>query len=145
MSKHLVPDELWEIVEPLLPPEPPKPKGGRPRVPDRACLTGIIFVLKSGISWEMLPQELGCGSGMTCWRRLRDWHAAGVWERLHCVLLNRLGEADQIDWKRACVDSASIPAKRGAPRPGRIQRIAAKRGRSAILFRTGAALRSPTV
>ncbi len=73
MAKELVTDELWEIVEPLLPPEPPKPRGGRPRVPDRAALTGIIFVLKSGILWEMLPQEMGCGSGSTCWRRLRDW------------------------------------------------------------------------
>jgi len=72
MSKPLVPDALWETIEPLLPPEPPKPKGGRPRVPDRACLTGIVFVLRSGIPWELLPAEMGCGSGMTCWRRLRD-------------------------------------------------------------------------
>lgn len=67
MATPLVPDELWEIVEPLLPPEKPRPKGGRPPIPDRACLTGIIFVLKSGIPWEMLPQEMNCGSGMTCW------------------------------------------------------------------------------
>jgi transposase len=71
-------DELWAIVDPLLPTEPAKPKGGRPRVPDRAALTGIIFVLKSGIPWEMLPEEMGCGSGVTCWRRLRDWQDAGV-------------------------------------------------------------------
>jgi transposase len=70
MSKsQLVTDELWEIVKPLLPKEPPKPKGGKPRIDDRAALTGIIFVLKSGIPWEMLPQEMGCGSGITCWRR----------------------------------------------------------------------------
>ena len=87
--------------------------GGRPRVPDRAVLTGIIFVLKSGIPWEMLPQELGCGSGMTCWRRLRDWQADGVWDRLHQALLDRLCEADRIDWSRAALDSASVPAKRG--------------------------------
>jgi transposase len=73
MRTPLVPDQLWNRIEPLLPPEPPKPKGGRPRIPDRAALTGIIFVLKSGIPWEMLPAEFGCGSGMTCWRRLRDW------------------------------------------------------------------------
>lgn len=78
MSKPLVCDELWAVVAPLLPQEPPKPKGGRHRVPDRAALTEILFVLKSGIAWEMLPQELGCGSGMTCWRCLRDWHQAGV-------------------------------------------------------------------
>src|SRR5919112_470070 len=91
MAKELVTDELWETIEPLLPPEPPKPQGGRPRIDDRAALTGIVFVLKSGIPWEMLPKEMGCGSGMTCWRRLKEWHEAGVWERLHRVLLERLG------------------------------------------------------
>jgi len=134
MSTPLVPDELWAIVEPLLPKEPPKPKGGRPRVPDRACLAGIIFVLKSGIPWEMLPRELGCGSGMTCWRRLRDWQDAGVWERLHRAFLDRLGEADAIDWSRAAPDSATVPAKKGAIKPGRIRRIAANRARSATLW-----------
>jgi transposase len=113
MTKELVPDELWEIVEPLLPEKPPKPKGGRPRVDDRATLTGILFVLKSGISWEMLPQKMGYGSGMTCWRRLKEWHDAGVWKRLHQVLLDRLGKADQIDWSRASLDSASVPAPGG--------------------------------
>jgi transposase len=134
MSKPLVSDELWTIVEPLVPKELPKPKGGRPRMPDRACLTGIIFVLKSGIPWEMLPPELGCGTGMTCWRRLRDWQEAGVWDRLHRALLDRLGEADQIDWERGCLDSASVPAKRGAPRPDPTRRIAANRARSAMLW-----------
>ena len=97
MAKPLVTDELWEVIEPLLPEEGPKPKGGRPRLDDRAALTGILFVLKTGIPWEMLPQEMGCGSGMTCWRRLKEWHEAGVvWERLHRRLLDRLGEAVQI-------------------------------------------------
>jgi transposase len=127
MSKPLVSDELWAIVAPLLPPEPPKPKGGRPRVPDRAALTGIIFVLKTGIQWEMLPQEMECGSGVTCWRRLRDWQAAGVWDALHRTLLDRLGEADRIDWSRASLDSASVPAKRGASASARTRRIAANR------------------
>lgn len=143
MSKPLVSDELWALVAPLLPPEPPKPKGGRPRVPDRAALTGSIFVLKSGIPWEMLPQELGCGSGMTCWRRLRDWQTAGVWDALHRTLLDRLGEADRIDWSRASLDSASIPAKRGATASGRTRRIVANRARSAILWSTGPVSRSP--
>src|SRR6476620_4824702 len=98
MARPLISDELWEVIEPLLPPEPPKPKGGRPRIPSRAALTGIVFMLKSGLQWEMLPQEMGCGSGMTCWRRLRDWHAAGVWAALHRTLLARLGAAGQIDW-----------------------------------------------
>jgi transposase len=143
MAKELVNDELWEVIEPLLPPEPPKPQGGRPRVDDRAALRGIIFVLKSGIPWEMLPQEMGCGSGVTCRRRLREWQEAGVWERLHRVLLDRLGEADQIEWERAsCLDSASIPAKRGARKPARIRRIKEKRARSATLFRTEGASRS---
>jgi transposase len=136
MAKELVTDELWETIEPLLPTEPPKPQGGRPRIDDRAALTGIVFVLKSGIPWEMLPKEMGCGSGMTCWRRLKEWHEAGVWERLHRVLLDRLGEADQIDWERASLDSASIPAKRGVQRPERIRQIKERRGRSATLFRT---------
>ncbi len=143
MSKELVTDELWEAIEPLLPPEPPKPRGGRPRVPDRAALAGIIFVLKSGIPWEMLPKEMGCGSGSTCWRRLRDWQEAGVWRELHRVLLERLGESDRIEWGRASLDSASVPAKRGDRRPARIRRIREKRARSATLFRTGRASRSP--
>src|SRR5215210_3130194 len=136
MAKELVTDELWETIEALLPPEPPKLQGGRPRIVDRAALTGIVFVLKSGIPWEMLPKEMGCGSGMSCWRRLKEWHEAGVWEKLHRVLLDRLGEADQIEWERAALDSASIPAKRGVQKPQRIRQIKERRGRSATLFRT---------
>jgi transposase len=118
MAKPLVPDELWEAIEPLLPPARPKPKGGRPPVPDRKALTGMLFVLKTGIQWEDLPQEMGCGCGMTCWRRLRDWHQVGVWDELHAVLLDRLAEAGQIDWSRASLDSASVPAPH-APKGGR--------------------------
>ena len=110
MAKELVTDELWEVIEPLLPVEPPKPKDGRLRIDDRAALTGIIFVLKSGIPWEMLPQEMGCGSGMSCWRRLKEWQEAGVWARLHQKLLDRLGEADQIEWERASLNAASVTA-----------------------------------
>ncbi|WP_043838881.1 IS5 family transposase, partial [Muricoccus aerilatus] len=101
MAKPLVPDDLWAAIEPLLPRERPKPKGGRPRLPDRAALTGILFVLRSGLPWEMLPSEMGCGSGMSCWRRLRDWQEAGVWAALHRALLERLQAAGQIDWRRA--------------------------------------------
>ena len=113
MSLPLVSDDLWEAIEPLLPRERPKPKGGRPRVPDRAALTGIVFILRTGTPWRLLPRELGCGSGTTCWRRLRDWQAAGVWEQLHSTLLNWLGDEGAIDWSRASLDSVSVRAKRG--------------------------------
>jgi transposase len=118
MAKQLVSDELWNTIKPLLPPERPKPKGGRPRVPDRATLTGILFVLLSGIPWEMLPQEMGCGAGMTCWRRLREWQQAGVWEDLRLALLDRLAEAGHVDWSRVSVDAASVPAPLASPDKG---------------------------
>ena len=142
MAKTLVTDELWDVIEPLLPEEPPKPKGGRPRVPDRSVLTGIIFVLKSGIPWEMLPQEMGCGSGMTCLRRLEKWHEAGVWERLRKTLLDRLGKADEIDWERASLDSAAVAAPGGAKGPARTRQTRANRARSAMLWSTEGASRS---
>ena len=122
MAKPLLPDELWEIIAPLIPSEPSRPKGGRPRIPDRKMLTGILFVLRTGIPWEMLPQEMGCGSGMTCWRRLRDWQEAGGWKRVHQVLLERLGGSDRIDRSRTSLDSASVPAPGGAKRPDRIRK-----------------------
>jgi transposase len=143
MAKPLITDELWQIIEPLLPPKPSKPKGGRPRLNHRAVLTGILFVLKTGIPWEILPPEMGCGSGMTCWRRLRDWQEAGVWEQLHRAFLERLSKADQIDWSRASIDAGSVPAPGGAKKPARTQRIAANRARSAILWSTEEEFRSP--
>ena len=139
MARVLVSDELWEVARAIIPPKPAHPKGGHPFViPDRAALTGILFVLKTGIPWEDLPRELGCGSGMTCWRRLRDWQAAGVWERLHAVLLDRLGEAGEIDWERASADSSTVPArgvKRGRPArctSGRTRPTGASRAASTI-------------
>ena len=120
MARPLVSDKLWALIEPLLP--PPKPRRyrypGRKPIDSRRALSGIVFVLKSGIPWEMLPQEMGCGSGMTCWRRLRDWQQAGVWERLHEVLLAKLRSADGIDWSRAVVDSASVRAVGGGKKSG---------------------------
>src|SRR3954468_20135962 len=111
MAKPLVSDDLWAIVEPLLPPKPAHPKGGRRfTVPDRKALAGILFVLKTGIQWEYLPQEMGCGCGMTCWRRLRDWQKAGVWDRVLYVLLDRLGQQDRIDWSRVSVDASAVRA-----------------------------------
>src|SRR3989442_15464474 len=97
MAAALLPDRLWNLVEPFLPILARRPQGGRPRVSDRACLTGIVFVLRSGVPWEMLPQELGCGSGMTCWRRLRDWQEAGIWQLIHFVLLDWLSRSQKID------------------------------------------------
>ena len=137
MGKEILSDELWGVLGPLFPDPPARPKGGRCRIPNRATLTGVLFVLKSGIPWEMLPQEMGCGSGMTCWRRLREWQALGVWQALHHHLLDCLGEADQIDWTRASLDSATVPAPGGAQRPGRIRRIAANRARSAMCWSIG--------
>ena len=119
MSKPLVSDALWERIEPLIPKRPsPTKKGGRPPVEDRAALTGILFVLKTGIPWEDLPQEMGCGSGMTCWRRLRDWQAAGVWDQLHELVLAELNAADKIDWSRAAVDSGTVRAVGGGKKTG---------------------------
>ena len=131
MAKPLVSDELWAVAAPLMPAPRPKKKAGRPRVPDRACLTGIVFVLKTGIQWEYLPQEMGCGSGMTCWRRLRAWQRAGVWQRLHRVLLQRLADAGRIDWSRASADAARV---------WRVDRVVVKHRRSGRRRpRTGAA------
>jgi transposase len=95
-------DELWELVEPLIPrPRVQEGRIGRPRVSDRAVLAGIVFVLSTGISWNALPRELGCGSGVTCWRRLREWQRAGLWDRLHRLVLDRLGQQGLLDWSRA--------------------------------------------
>ena len=142
MAAPLVSDELWALFEALLLPYPPRSNGGRPPIPDRARFTRIAFGLKTGIQWEDLPQEMGCGSGMTCWRRLREWQEAGVWAALHRVLLERLEGAGQLDWRRAALDSASVPAKRGAKRPARTRRIGASRARSGTSSWTPEARRS---
>jgi transposase len=110
----LLPDALWN--KPFLPAPIPKPHGGRPRLSDRACLQGILFVLRSGTPWRMLPQEINCGSGMSCWRRLRDWQEAGIWQLIHFVLLDWLARYGQIDWSRAVVDGSSVRAVFGGRR-----------------------------
>lgn len=120
MARELLPDALWVEIEPLLPKHDPSPSmdGGRPRVSDRAALTGILFVLTYGIPWNDLPKALGFGSGRTCHRRLAEWQQAGVWEALHQVLLAKLQRADQIDWSRASVDAGSVPSPPGRRRHG---------------------------
>lgn len=121
-----VPDELWERLAPLIPQRSRRFRyPGRRPLDDRRVLSGILFVLATGIGWERLPQELGFGSGMTCWRRLHAWQAAGVWQRLHALLLAELHAADKLDWSRAVVDASYIQAKKGAPRPGRVRSTAA--------------------
>ena len=126
MARRLVSEELWELIEPLIPKVPRRHRfPGRKRIDDRrVVLTGILFVLQTGIPWEYLPQEMGCGSGMTCWRRLREWQQAGVWQQLHELLLARLNEAGRIDWSRAAIDSSHVRAFGGAPRPVRARSTA---------------------
>jgi transposase len=120
MAKPLLSDELWDIIQPLLP--PPKPRRfrypGRKPVDDRQTLTGILFVLKTGIPWEDLPVEMGCGCGMTCWRRLQRWQQEGVWFRLHQLLLQRLDDAGKIDWARAAIDATFARAFGGVEDSG---------------------------
>lgn len=143
MAQELVDNELWAEIEPLL----PKPKArrrvfpGRKPLDNRKCLSGILFVLRSGIPWEMLPKEMGCGSGMTCWRRLHEWQEAGVWDRLHQVLLARLREADKLDFSRAVADSSSVRAVHGGKKLDRTQPIAVRRARSTTSSATRKAFR----
>lgn len=111
MSRPLVSDELWETIQPLLPKHKVRPgRRGRPAVNDRAALAGIIFVLQSGIPWNMLPREMGCGSGVTCWRRLRLWQRRGVWKKLLVALLQKVDAEVGIDLSKVVVDSQSIRA-----------------------------------
>src|SRR3954452_1801615 len=126
MAKKRVSETLWKAIAPLLPEHKPCPKGGRPPVSDRACLEGIIFVLKTGMPWQMLPTRLGDGSGSTCWRRFRDWTRLGVWPELHRRLLRVLGRRGKLTLERAVIDSASVRALKGGRTPGRTPPIAAK-------------------
>ena len=144
VAPWIVSDELWELVEPLLPKRERRFRyPGRRRLPEREALCGILFVLHTGISWTHLPLELGFGSGITCWRRLDEWQQAGVWERLHGLLLDRLRAAGEIEWSRAVADSSHVQAKKGAPRRGRARSTAAAAARSTTSSSMPAASRSP--
>jgi transposase len=124
VAPWIVSDELWQRIEPLLPKRERRFRyPGRKRLDDRAALQGILFVLHTGIAWRHLPVELGYGSGSTCYRRLDEWQQAGVWERLHGLLLSELRAADQLEWSRAVADSSHVQAKKGAPRRARARLI----------------------
>jgi transposase len=124
----IVPDGLWQRIEPLLPKPERNPRyPGRKRIPNRQVLCGILFVLHTGIQWEFLPQELGFGSGMTCWRRLEEWNRAGVWQRLHELLLAELQVAGKLDWTRAVIDSSHVRAARRGPKAARARSTAPAR------------------
>ena len=117
MAEPLVSEELWALVEPLIPRVERRVRyPGRKRIDDRNVLSGIIHVLKTGIAWQDVPAEFGC-SGVTCWRRLREWQEQGVWQQLHEVLLAKLQQADRIDWSRVVADSSFVPALKGARKP----------------------------
>src|SRR6266705_1665263 len=126
VAPWIVSEGLWQRFEPLLPKRERRFRyPGRKRLDDRAALFGILFVLHTGIAWRHLPVELGFGSGVTCWRRLDEWQRAGVWERLHALLLARLRAAGELEWSRAVVDSSQIQAKKGAPKRARARSTAA--------------------
>lgn len=144
MAKKLLPDDLWAEIAPLLPADRERSKGGRPPVEARDALIGILFVLYTAIPWERLPFEVAGCSGMTCWRRLRAWQDAGVWDLIHRHMLDRLNLAGEIDWSRASVDSSSIPAKKGATRSARTRPTAASPARNATFWSTGQASLSPS-
>jgi len=144
MAKPILDDELWAVIEPMLPPMNPRRfrHPGRKPISHRRALTGILFVLRTGIPWEMLPKEMGCGSGVTCWRRLRDWQAAGVWDKIHERLLAELRKRDALDLSIAAVDSGSVRAVGAGKKRDRTPRTDASRAASTISAPTRKACRS---
>ncbi len=126
MEDLAIPNQLWERIRPLLPVVQRRRRwSGRKRLDDPACLNGILYVLVTGIDWEHLPQQLGYGSGMTCWRRLRDWQAAGVWDQLHARLLAELRATGHLDLARAVADFSHVRALKGGRQPDRARSTAA--------------------
>ncbi len=126
-----VPDALWMELDPLIPrPARRFRYPGRKRYEERACLEGILYVLRWGIPWRALPREPGTPSGNTCWRRLDEWQRLGVWEQLVERLQARLAAADSIAWERAIADATIVPAKRGAAESAKALQIAAAQRQS---------------
>lgn len=144
MAKPILDDDLWELIEPMLP--PPKPRRfrypGRKPITNRQALTGIIFVLRTGIPWELLPKEMGCGSGVSCWRRLRDWEAAGIWQSIHAQMLGELRRNDEIDLSIVTADSGTVRAVGAGEKRDRTPRIDESRARSTMSRPTRRACRS---
>lgn len=117
MSEDVLTDVLWERLAPLILVRPRRFRyPGRRPVDDRTVLAGILFVLRYDVPWRRLPAS-GV-SGVTCWRRLRDWAQAGVWQALHERLLAKLHAAGRLDLHRALVDSSHLPALKGGLPPG---------------------------
>lgn len=131
MAAELLPEALWEEVEPLLPP-PSRAETGRPPVDNKKALRGIIFVLRFGVPWQAIPTDAFGVSGSSCWRRFREWTEAGVWPEVHRRLLNRLGKLGGIDLQHVVVDSQSVRAVKGGSTPARTRRTAANTAASAM-------------
>ncbi len=124
-----LPDELWGELQPLLPPEKPPGTPGRPVVPFRHVIDGILYILRTGCQWKALPREYGSGS--TCHRRFQAWVQTGVFEKLWTVLLLRYDELRGIQWTWQSLDSAMVKAPLGGRRQARIRRIGASAAPSA--------------
>jgi len=143
LVEELVPNQLWQLVVPLLPTPPRPPYGGRRRtVSDRSCFAAMVFMARTSTPWRLLPaRELGCGSPATVWRRLDEWSRAGVFDALHLEVLDRLGVAGRLDWSRASVDTMSVRARRGGTMWAQIRSTAASQGPSSTSSRTARACR----
>ncbi|MCA1224397.1 IS5 family transposase [Streptomyces sp. 8L] len=113
MVERLVPDELWELFERVVPPAPVRPQGGgRRRYGDREVLAAIVFVATSGCTWAQLPPSFG-PSGPTAHRRFSEWSKARVWGKLHRLVLDELGARGELDWSRCAIDSVNMRALKG--------------------------------
>jgi transposase len=144
VAPWIVSDGLWQRVEPLLPKKKRRLRyPGRRRLPDRQALQGILFVLHTGVAWRHLPLELGFGSGSTCYRRLDEWQQAGVWGKLHALLLAELRAAGELEWSRAVADASHVQAKKGAPRRARARLIEPETAPSTTFWSTRRGSRSP--